>query len=167
MSSVGEGILIRETDLGSKKKARTAIKRIKLTKKEQLLMNVEQAVDKITMDAKRLCPVGSPATTGKRFYRGGSLKRSIRKQQAKQEVSKTGYVAREDVGFGWRILAGGPPYINPNYPKIVDYAQAVHDGTGKMAPRPFLTDALEMNRATLDDAIDRYLQHIEKEWARD
>lgn len=44
------------------------------------------------------------------------------------------------------LVAGGTEYTNPKTGKPVDYAKAVHDGTWKMPPRPFLTIAVITER---------------------
>lgn len=44
------------------------------------------------------------------------------------------------------LIAGGLQYINPKTGRPVDYARYVHEGTSKMAPRPFLLQAIIQQR---------------------
>ena len=70
--------------------------------------------------AKRLCPVGTPESTGKKGYRGGRLRSSIT-----NEIGQDG--------------EGLVAVIGTN----VEYAPYVELGTSKMAAQPFLLPALE------------------------
>lgn len=82
--------------------------------------------------AKKYCPVGTPESTGIPGYIGGSLKKSTRLERRAKPKGKTYYVG---------LRAGG--YVtNPNTGKKVDYALAVHEGTSRMPPRPFIRLAL-------------------------
>ncbi|MGD2200485.1 MAG: hypothetical protein PVJ38_02495 [Candidatus Bathyarchaeota archaeon] len=49
------------------------------------------------------------------------------------------------------LMAGGAAYINPRTLRPVDYARYVHDGTSGMPPRPFLLQAVLLER-------ERYLR---------
>jgi hypothetical protein len=51
------------------------------------------------------------------------------------------------------LVAGGTGYINPRTGRPVDYARHVHDGTSRMPARPFLLQAVIMERL-------RYLREI-------
>ena len=51
------------------------------------------------------------------------------------------------------LVAGGAGYINPRTGRSVDYARHVHDGTSRMPARPFLLQAVIMERL-------RYLREI-------
>lgn len=68
------------------------------------------------------------------------------------------------------IVAGGI-LINPKTGRIVDYAQAVHDGhftvSGKwVPPRPFLEIAIELHRPELDAILKICMETTEREvWA--
>ncbi len=70
--------------------------------------------------AIRLCPVGTPESTGKKGYRGGRLRSSITNEIG---TDSQGLVAT----------------IGTN----VEYAPYVELGTSKMAAQPFLLPALE------------------------
>lgn len=63
------------------------------------------------------------------------------------------------------IVAGGGIFINPNTGRVCDYAESVHEGTGRniaKGPRPFLTDAIDLNQAELDAIIAKFLNKIER-----
>jgi hypothetical protein len=51
------------------------------------------------------------------------------------------------------LVAGGTGYINPRTGRPVDYARHVHDGTSRVPARPFLLQAVIMERL-------RYLREI-------
>ena len=40
------------------------------------------------------------------------------------------------------LTAGGAGFVNPRTGRVIDYAEAVHDGTSKRPARPFLRQAL-------------------------
>ena len=44
------------------------------------------------------------------------------------------------------LVAGGAGYINPRTGRPVDYARYVHDGTSRMPARPFLLQAVILER---------------------
>jgi len=145
-----------ETDLGSKKRTRKAIRRIQDTKANKFMKELDVVVNKIVDTAKRLCPVDT-----------GTLQRSIRKIRTWETPTSSYHMKAKDVTLDFQIIAGGAPYFNPKYRKMVDYAQAVHDGTYNRPPTPFLTDALDMHQAELDEAMNRFVKRIEEEWAKD
>jgi len=149
-------IEIRETDLGSKKRTRKAIRRIQDKKAEAFVKELDAVVDNVVATAKRLCPVDT-----------GTLQRSIRKIRTWEQPTSSYHIKAKDVTLDFQIIAGGAPYYNPKYNKMVDYAQAVHDGTYNRPPTPFLTDAVDMHQAELDEALNRFVKKIEEEWARD
>jgi hypothetical protein len=47
------------------------------------------------------------------------------------------------------LAAGGDEYVNPRTRRSVDYAAAVHGGTSRAPPRPFLAQAVEMWRSVI------------------
>jgi len=157
-------IKIQETDLGSKDRARKAIQDIQQHRPLEFNKAMMDYVSSVLRDARRLCPVGTPFSTGIKGYIGGTLRHSIRLQKP-QHIPKGSHVASRDIALDFYIIAGGPPFRNPNTGRIVDYAQAVHDGTMKMAPRPFLATALDMNRAKWDKASKEYLDSKERRWS--
>jgi len=84
--------------------------------------------NKIVSQAKRFCPVDT-----------GALRSSIREEWA----------GNLHIVF----KAGGRDYINPKTGHWVDYARYVHEGTSKMAPRPFLRQAMYVEKNTIKKNI--------------
>lgn len=78
---------------------------------------------RVQAKARQDCPVGTPESTGKKGYVGGTLRQSIALELG---VDAQGVFVR----------------IGSN----VYYAEWVHDGTSKMAGRPFLLNALSAAR---------------------
>ena len=99
------------------------------------LKALDEGADIIRDDARELCPVGTPDSTGVAGYIGGSLRKSIRKEKIARPA---GQVFRISVRVGGYI-------VNPNSGTLVDYHIAVHEGTSKMPGRPFLAMAFERN----------------------
>lgn len=157
---------LMETDFGTKEKTRKVIKKILGEKGVKFQQALAQYVNRVKNDAKLLCPVGTPASTGKLNYVGGSLRNSIRATST-ENIPRGSFVVGRDLILDYQIIAGGPPYINPNTKRFVDYAQAVHDGTSKISPRPFLTDAIAKNAGQFEEVHKRYLDWIENEWSKD
>ncbi len=160
-------IYIQETDQGSKKRYVHVLREIQ-RKRSPEFKKFEQFVgDKVLKDAKRLCPVGTPTSTGIPNYIGGTLKSTVRKENKPIEGMAKGEIAvgsTTDPQCTIVILAGGIK-VNPNTGRLCDYAQPVHDGTFKMPPRPFIRQAWEMNEAHVDKALSQYMERITKDWA--
>lgn len=57
------------------------------------------------------------------------------------------------------LIAGGGGFINPRTGREVDYARYVHDGTSRMPARPFLLQAIILNRLMF---IQRALQETRR-----
>jgi hypothetical protein len=53
------------------------------------------------------------------------------------------------------LAAGGAEYVNPRTRRSVDYAAAVHNGTSRAPPRPFLAQAVEVWRSAIAQRITR------------
>ena len=77
--------------------------------------------DRMVEVAKSLCPVDT-----------GALRASIRAEKRGPNMTV--------------LAAGGEGFINPSTGRVVDYAGFVHDGTSRMAPRPFLMQAILEDR---------------------
>ena len=80
------------------------------------------------MYAKTYCPTAS-----------GALRDSIRVERPSRDAAL--------------LAAGGLAYINPVTGGPVTYAGAVHDGSSRMAPRPFLIQALAAEREHIASMI--------------
>jgi len=148
-------IKLEETDKGTKRRAKEAIKKIKIKSPEQFQRRMKRYVRKVRKDAKRFCPVDS-----------GALQSSIR-LVSMENIPKGNFEAARDITLTHQIIAGGLPYINPNTKRVVDYAQAVHDGVPSkgIPPTPFLSDAIALNKTYYDATIKGYLEWKEKQWS--
>jgi len=146
---------IKETDEGTKAKARKVIKGIMERKGSVFHELMFGVVRDVLYDAKN--PPYNIVDTG-------ALRASIRMMD-QSAVPKGFHAVERDVTVNFMIVAGGPPYINPKTHRVVDYAMAVHDGTTTMPPRPFLSDAIAKNQLAINTATKEYLDWIEKEWS--
>lgn len=102
--------------------------------------------------AKALCPVGTPESTGKKGYRGGTLRNSI-----------TFVVEGKQVSIGSNVeyapyveLGTGPFFEAPPAWEQFDAPQGSGDGKGYVRPRPYLKPAIinhvdEYNRIILHE----------------
>ena len=121
----------------------------------------QQALDrywtKVKDDAQRLCPVDT-----------GTLRSTIRIRHTLPS-GRFFEVARQpdDLHVTRYIVAGGLR-INPKTKRMCDYAQSVHDGhrspRGYVVGRPFLTMAIDMNEAYLNQVMDEYFRRMTKDW---
>ncbi len=80
-------------------------------------LNLEEAAEL----ARALCPADT-----------GALRASIRVERVGQNAAA--------------LVAGGAAYVNPKTGRPVDYAAAVHDGTSRTPPRPFLSQAIDLTK---------------------
>lgn len=162
-------IVITETDLGTKERAKKAVKRVQKIIPKELGPRLEKWWRKVERTAKKECPVGTPASTGIPNYIGGTLRSSVRRVKTGKGLGKGG-VPVKGVGVEFlseMIVAGGLQFINPNTGKQCDYAVHVHDGTTKMRARPFLRRAIELNEQELKRITDKFLKIVAREFSRD
>ena len=91
--------------------------------------------------AKALCPVGTPESTGKKGYRGGTLRNSITFQA--ETTKDGGYVEIvSNVEYAAYVELGtGPQFEAPPDWEQFDAKQGSSKGKG-MRPRHFLRDAI-------------------------
>lgn len=90
--------------------------------------------------AKALCPVGTVESTGKKGYRGGTLRRSITYEVSKEEgVVRIG----TNVEYAPYVELGTGPYFTPP-PEWETFGskQGSGVGSGYVHPRPFLRPAI-------------------------
>ena len=102
--------------------------------------------------AKALCPVGTSESTGKKGYRGGTLRNSITHETGKDSVtigSNVVYAPFVELGTGPNFT---PP---PEWEKIGGYT-GTGTGHGYVHPRPYLRPAIE-------DHLDEYERVIKNE----
>lgn len=152
------GFVFTETDFGTKRKAKVALARTHRELDSEFRLAAREYWWRVWETARTLCPVDT-----------GALMNSIRL------IWMVGYGGGPEVPFAGEVFevaissqgiemtamikAGGEGWINPKTGWYVDYAQAVHDGTRYMAARPFLTEAIAMNEAYLQQVLAR---HVDK-----
>ena len=112
---------------------------------EQIGINVEKY-------AKALCPVGTVESTGKKGYRGGTLRNSITHDTKKDSVT-----IGSNVEYAPFVELGTGPYFDapPQWEQFTQYT-GNGGGHGYVHPRPFLKPAIV-------DHLDEYKQIISDE----
>lgn len=157
-------VIVEESDGGSKRKLKKALKKMKkkLNEGKEVEQELNKVWQKIIRDAKSMCPKDT-----------GALARTIRTSKlpigsAAGKFTKT----KEYTIFDRSIIAGDLLKMNPKSKGPVDYAVWVHDGhrmrDGRMhSGTPFLAEALAMNEEALMKAIDKALKKIGKEYERE
>ena len=102
---------------------------------EAAFSQIERALEKVGLAAERYaklaCPVGTPESTGKKGYMGGTLRNSISHTHDKNTA-----------------------YIGTN----VEYAPYVEMGTKKMAARPYLKPAIADHIQEYKNTIEQELK---------
>lgn len=104
---------------------------------------------KIEKYAKALCPVGTPESTGKKGYRGGTLRNSITSQVDEDQVwvgSNVEYAPYVELGTG-------PNFVPPPDWEQFTSVPGVGIGHSYVRPRPFLRPAVEDHKAEFEDII--------------
>lgn len=102
--------------------------------------------------AKALCPVGTPESTGKKGYRGGTLRNSITFQVDSDEVS-----IGSNVEYAPYVELGTGPYFDPP-PEWEQFSAPGGSGGGHgyVRPRKYLQPAIA-------DHINEYVSIMETE----
>lgn len=102
---------------------------------EAAFSQIERALEKVGLTAERYaklaCPVGTPESTGKKGYMGGTLRNSISHTHDKNTA-----------------------YIGTN----VEYAPYVEMGTKKMAAKPYLKPAIADHLQEYKNTIEQELK---------
>lgn len=89
--------------------------------------------------AKALCPVGTVESTGKKGYRGGTLRNSIT-----HEVDEDVVTIGSNVEYAPYVELGTGPYFQtPPQWEQFSSTKGSGEGTGYVHPRPFLKPAIE------------------------
>lgn len=102
--------------------------------------------------AKALCPVGTPESTGKKGYRGGTLRNSITFQVDGDEVS-----IGSNVEYAPYVELGtGPNFTPPPEWESFDTPKGNGVGHGYVRPRKYLQPAIA-------DHINEYVSIMETE----
>ena len=107
-----------------------------------LLQAKEIIHEKIGIDAekyaKALCPVGTPESTGKKGYRGSTLRNSITHKSDDEKV-----VIGSDVEYAPYVELGTGPYFQPPPEwEEFDSPKGSGDGHSYVHPRPYLKPAI-------------------------
>lgn len=118
----------------------------------------ERAMEIIGMNAekyaKALCPVGTPESTGKKGYRGGTLRNSITHVSDSESVT----VGTNVVYAPYVELGTGPYFKKPPEWEEFDTPESSGIGHGYVKPRPFLGPAIEDHLAEYENIIKEELQ---------
>lgn len=93
--------------------------------------------------AKKLCPVGTPESTGKPGYRGGTLRNSIT-----HEVDNNSVTIGSNVEYAPYVELGTGPYFDPppEWEKFTS-KRGSGKGHGYVHPRPYLRPAIEDHKS--------------------
>ena len=102
--------------------------------------------------AKKLCPVGTPESTGIQGYRGGTLRNSIT-HRVSENVMELG----SNVEYAAYVELGTGPHFTPP-PEWEQFTTKRGSGVGKayVKPRPYIRPAIEDHR-------DEYQRIMQKE----
>jgi len=156
-----EGFEMTEDDGGTKEKVGKIIKQ----DRQAVAENFEQAMDvwwmNVKATAERLCIEYKCVDTWTLF---NSIRIEFIGAGPHGAYAVTGEVYGP-IEITRLIVAGGGVYINPKTGRVCDYAESVHDGTGKniaKGPRPFLTDAIEVERPELRRILTRFFDKIKE-----
>ena len=122
-----------------------------LTSRKQIVL--EMIGLKAEKYAKALCPVGTSESTGKKGYRGGTLRNSITHGI---ENGDTAYIGSNVEYAPYVELGTGPQFQSP--PEWEQFTAQRGSGAGKgIKPRHFLRDAIQDHRDEYNDIIKKEL----------
>lgn len=120
----------------------------KITDNSDKVMSAKETATKMALEAigirvekyaKALCPVGTVESTGKKGYRGGTLRNSIT-----HEVDEDVVTIGSNVEYAPYIELGTGPYFQtPPQWEQFNSTKGSGEGTGYVHPRPFLKPAIE------------------------
>lgn len=127
---------------------------------EKILRGLERVGSQAEGYAKDLCPVGTPQSTGKPGYIGGTLKNSITHAISGQAPAITSYA--DDSGKIKGSYSGSAP--NSKVPSVyigtnVEYGPYVELGTAKMAAQPYLKPAVAGHVKTYENIVEDELKN--------
>lgn len=130
---------------------------------KEVLKELDKATDrvltmigiKVERYAKALCPVGTPESTGKKGYRGGTLRNSITFNVEEDELS-----VGTNVEYAPYVELGTGPYFEPPPEwEQFDAPRGSGIGHGYVRPRPFLKPAITDHADEYKSMIERELKH--------
>ncbi len=103
--------------------------------------------------ATNLCPVGTPESTGKKGYRGGTLKQSITAESDTESM-----VLGTNVEYAPYVELGtGPNFTPPPEWEQFDAPKGKSLGRGYVTSRPFIRPAIEDHLEEYEDIIKEEL----------
>lgn len=106
--------------------------------------------------AKALCPVGTVESTGKKGYRGGTLRNSITHQIDDDTLS-----VGSNVEYAPYVELGtGPNFTPPPEWESFDTPKGSGVGHGYVRPRPYLRPAIEEHLSEYADIIEKELKSL-------
>lgn len=106
--------------------------------------------------AKALCPVGTVESTGKKGYRGGTLRNSITHQIDDDTLS-----VGSNVEYAPYVELGtGPNFTPPPEWESFDTPKGNGVGHGYVKPRPYLRPAIEEHLSEYADIIEKELKSL-------
>lgn len=106
--------------------------------------------------AKALCPVGTVESTGKKGYRGGTLRNSITHQIDDDTLS-----VGSNVEYAPYVELGtGPNFTPPPEWESFDTPKGSGVGHGYVKPRPYLRPAIEEHLSEYADIIEKELKSL-------
>lgn len=106
--------------------------------------------------AKALCPVGTVESTGKKGYRGGTLRNSITHSMDDDTLS-----VGSNVEYAPYVELGtGPNFTPPPEWESFDTPKGSGIGHGYVKPRPYLRPAIEEHLSEYADIIEKELKSL-------
>lgn len=106
--------------------------------------------------AKALCPVGTVESTGKKGYRGGTLRNSITHSIDDDTLS-----VGSNVEYAPYVELGtGPNFTPPPEWESFDTPKGSGIGHGYVRPRPYLRPAIEEHLSEYADIIEKELKSL-------
>ena len=130
---------------------------------QEVLEALERAKDrmltmigiKVEKYAKALCPVGTPESTGKRGYRGGTLRNSIT-FQVEDDVVAVG----SNVEYAPYVELGTGPYFTPP-PSWEQFESHKGSGIGHgyVRARPYLRPAVENHLSEYQNIVQNEMKN--------
>lgn len=104
--------------------------------------------------AKKLCPVGTPESTGIAGYRGGTLRNSITHRVENGDTMALG----SNVEYAPYVELGTGPHFQPP-PEWEQFTTKRGSGVGKayVKPRPYIRPAIEDHRSEYESIFKKEL----------
>lgn len=172
---MSQGFVFEETDHGSKKRAKRGI--VKARKYNRRFKDyITRYWWKVWQDARNNLIIMNA-------YDTGTLYNTVRISFGTGGVDVSGISGAGIVGGPTFEITAGPDrievtgmiraggmLINPKTGQICNYAESVHDGTGKnvkKGPRPFLTDAIAQNEGYLQSILGKFADRLCKKFCED